>query len=520
MTQVSPSISQAPKNNDSTPATSDKGLATGQVGLIGAVVIGISCIAPTYTLTSGLGPTISAVGKFVPAVLILGFIPMLLVAFAYRELNNAVPDSGTSFTWATKAFGPWVGWMGGWGLITATILVISNLAAVAVDFLYLLVAQVLGRPEIADWTRNLWVNIPTTMVFLALAGYVSYRGMESTKKIQYALVTVQILAILIFDAVAISRAYNNGGFDFTPIDVSWFNPLEIGNFSLIAAGISLSIFMFWGWDVTLTINEETKNPQKTPGRAAALTIVTIISLYIITALAVISWAGTGETGLGAGNPANQESIFAVLSYPVLGPAALLIYIAVLASSFASLQSTMVGPARTLLAMGYYKALPPMMGRISPKFRTPSTATIVSAVAAGVFYAITRILSENALWDTIAALGLMICFYYGITAMACIWYFRNELFASVHNIIFKFVFPLLGGGFLLIMFFITAFDSLDPAYGSGSSVFGIGTVFLLGMGILALGVILMLFTRLRHPDYFKGKTLPRIPSKDPRPSQIQ
>ncbi len=48
---------------------------------------------------------------------------MLLVAFAYRELNNAVPDSGTSFTWATKAFGPWVGWMGGWGLITATILV-------------------------------------------------------------------------------------------------------------------------------------------------------------------------------------------------------------------------------------------------------------------------------------------------------------------------------------------------------------------------------------------------------------
>ena len=520
MTQVSPSISQAPKNNDSTPATSDKGLATGQVGLIGAVVIGISCIAPTYTLTSGLGPTISAVGKFVPAVLILGFIPMLLVAFAYRELNNAVPDSGTSFTWATKAFGPWVGWMGGWGLITATILVISNLAAVAVDFLYLLVAQVLGRPEIADWTRNLWVNIPTTMVFLALAGYVSYRGMESTKKIQYALVTVQILAILIFDAVAISRAYNNGGFDFTPIDVSWFNPLEIGNFSLVAAGISLSIFMFWGWDVTLTINEETKNPQKTPGRAAALTIVTIISLYIITALAVISWAGTGETGLGAGNPANQESIFAVLSYPVLGPAALLIYIAVLASSFASLQSTMVGPARTLLAMGYYKALPPMMGKISPRFRTPSTATIVSAVAAGVFYAITRILSENALWDTIAALGLMICFYYGITAMACIWYFRNELFASVHNIIFKFVFPLLGGGFLLIMFFITAFDSLDPAYGSGSSVFGIGTVFLLGMGILALGVILMLFTRLRHPDYFKGKTLPRIPSKDPRPSQIQ
>ncbi|HJE84005.1 MAG TPA: amino acid transporter, partial [Corynebacterium amycolatum] len=92
------------------PAVSDKGLAVGKVGLLGAVVIGISCLAPTYTLTSGIGPAISAVGVFVPAVLILGFIPMLLVAFAYRELNNRTPDSGTTFTWATKAFGPWVGW--------------------------------------------------------------------------------------------------------------------------------------------------------------------------------------------------------------------------------------------------------------------------------------------------------------------------------------------------------------------------------------------------------------------------
>lgn len=162
------------------PVVSDKGLAVGKVGLLGAVVIGISCLAPTYTLTSGIGPAISAVGVFVPAVLILGFIPMLLVAFAYRELNNRAPDSGTTFTWATKAFGPWVGWMGGWGLIAATILVLSNLAAVAVDFFYLLIAQLAGKPELAELTRNLWVNIPTTLVFLIAAAWVAYRGMDTT----------------------------------------------------------------------------------------------------------------------------------------------------------------------------------------------------------------------------------------------------------------------------------------------------------------------------------------------------
>lgn len=504
-----PVVEPVPGQGDNIVST--KGLAAGKVGLLGAVVIGISCIAPTYTLTSGLGPTISAVGQYVPAVLLLGFIPMLLVAFAYRELNNAVPDSGTSFTWATKAFGPWVGWMGGWGLITATILVLSNLAAVAVDFFYLLLAQVTGNEAIAEWTHNLWINIPTTMVFIAIAAYVSYRGLDSTQKLQYILVAVQILAIVIFDVVAIVHAYNNGGFDFTPISLSWFNPAEIGSFSLVAAGISLSIFMFWGWDVTLTMNEETKDPEKTPGRAATITVLIIIVLYILTALAVITWAGTGEEGLGAGNPDNQESIFAALSFPVLGSAALLIYVAVLSSSFASLQSTMVGPARTLLAMGYYKALPPMFSAISRRFRTPSTATIASAIAAGGFYTVTRILSENALWDTIAALGLMICFYYGITAVACIWYFRHELFDTAHNIIFRFLFPLVGGGFLLIMFFVTAYDSLNPDYGSGSSILGVGTVFVLGMGILLLGAVLMFFTRVRHPDFFKGRTLKPITS---------
>jgi hypothetical protein len=40
---------------------------------------------------------------------------MILVSLAYRELNADSPDSGTTFTWVTKAFGPWVGWMGGWG---------------------------------------------------------------------------------------------------------------------------------------------------------------------------------------------------------------------------------------------------------------------------------------------------------------------------------------------------------------------------------------------------------------------
>ena len=88
---------------------SAKGLSAGTIGLLSATVIGISCIAPAYTLTASLGPTAAAVGTQMPGIFLVGFLPMLLVALGYRELNRAMPDSGTSFTWATRAFGPWLG---------------------------------------------------------------------------------------------------------------------------------------------------------------------------------------------------------------------------------------------------------------------------------------------------------------------------------------------------------------------------------------------------------------------------
>jgi nucleotide-binding universal stress UspA family protein len=97
-----------------TGGLSSKGLSAGTIGLIGAVVIGISCIAPAYTFTAAVGPTASAVGAQIPAIILVGFIPMLLVAFGYRELNNRMPDAGTSFTWArARSARGSAGWPGG-----------------------------------------------------------------------------------------------------------------------------------------------------------------------------------------------------------------------------------------------------------------------------------------------------------------------------------------------------------------------------------------------------------------------
>jgi len=486
----------------------DKGLAKGQVGAFGLLVIGISTIAPAYTLTAALGPTAAEVGTHLPAIFLAGFVPMLLVALGYRELNNRMPDAGTTFTWATRAFGPWVGWMGGWGLIAATVIVLSNLAAVATDFFYIMLGQIFSSDALAGLKDDLWVNIPTTLAFLALAVWISYRGVQTTMVVQYVLVAFQVIVLVWFAIAGFVHLHQGTAFDPTPPVWEWFNPLGVGDVSTFTAGVSLSIFIFWGWDVTLTMNEETKDPARTPGRGSTLTVFVIIALYMLVALSVIAFAGVGTSGLGLGNPENQESIFAVLATPVMGPFAILMSIAILTSSASSLQSTMVGPARTLLSMGFFKALPAAFGRIHPRFKSPTVATFVSGVAAGAFYVVTRLLSENALWDTVTALGMMVCFYYGITALACVWWFRLEFFRSVRAVILQFLFPLIGGITLLVMFVKTALDSLNPDYGSGSNVGGVGMVFILGMAIIVIGLLLMGYQALRRPGFFRGETLPR------------
>ena len=496
----------APTTGEHAGELSKKGLSAGTVGLIGAVVIGISCIAPAYTFTAAVGPTASVVGLQVPAIILVGFIPMLLVAFGYRELNRAMPDSGTSFTWASRAFGPWIGWMAGWGLVSATILVLSNLAGIAVEFLFLLIAQLTGNESIASLAHETWINIAVCLLFMLGATTISYRDMQTTQKLQYFLVSFQVLVLLFFAGSAIVQASSGGGFDPTPFDWSWFNPFAVSSFGAFAAGLSLSIFIFWGWDVTLTMNEETKDPEKTPGRAATVTVLTIVSLYLLLAIAMIMFAGVGDGALGLGNEAIQENVFFHLSGPILGPLAFLVSLAVLTSSASSLQSTFVSPARTLLAMGHYGALPSKFAQVSPRFFTPGYATIVSAVVASAFYAVMRFFSEDVLWDTITALGMMICFYYGLTAFACVWYFRKQWFDSVRSFFFTLLFPLVGGVILAILFVTTLVDSMDPDYGSGSNVAGVGLVFVLGVTVILVGVAVMIWQAVKRPAFFRGETL--------------
>jgi amino acid transporter len=191
---------------------------------------------------------------------------------------------------------------------------------------------------------------------------------------------------------------------------------------------------------------------------------------------------------------------------VLGsPLDKLLVIAVLTSAAASTQTTILPTARTSLSMAFKGAAPKRFGSIHPRYLTPSTSTIWMGVLSIAWYVGLTIVSEDILFDSIAALGLMIAFYYGITGFACPIYYRRELFKSARNAIMVGLAPLLGGLILAWVFIKSCIDLANPENSeSGDSWFGLGPPLIIGVGFLLFGVLLMFLQQRANPEFFRRR----------------
>ena len=183
-----------------------------------------------------------------PVVIIAGFLPMFLAAYAYREFNKVAPDCGTSFTWTTKAFGPFVGWIGGWAAILATVIVLSNLAGVAVQFFY----QFLGN----CWTPVTSARCGRTARSTSSPVWSSWpsprRSPTAASRRPSACRSCwspsSSSCCWMFAITALIKSGDSAtGMSF---DLDWFSPAGL-TLSAFIAGLSGSIFAFWGWDTEL-----------------------------------------------------------------------------------------------------------------------------------------------------------------------------------------------------------------------------------------------------------------------------
>ena len=216
----------------------DKGLKRNAIGYVTSVVIGVASTAPGYSLAATLGFIAAAVGLQSPAILLVAFVPMFCIAYAYKYLNRADPDCGTTFAWVTRAMGPQTGWMGGWAIIVTDIIVMANLAQIAGSYTFQLF-DVNASTTAVTAVGVVWIVIMTAIVTI---------GIELSARMQQYLLGAELITLAAFAVVALVKVYANSPKGSIHPDVSWFSPFAVSSFSALSAGLLLAVFIYWGWD--------------------------------------------------------------------------------------------------------------------------------------------------------------------------------------------------------------------------------------------------------------------------------
>jgi amino acid transporter len=470
-------------------------LKEGALGYLSNLVIGVASTAPAYSLAATLGfiVAVAGVGTHAPAVLLVSFVPMLFVAGAYRYLNKADPDPGTTFAWVRRAMGPHLGWLNGWAIVVADIIVMAALAQIAAKYTFLLV----GWDSAANSNFG---QIVLAVAWIALMTWICWRGIELSARIQTVLLSAEVLILALFAVVALAKVYANSPAGSITPQLSWFNPFDLG-WSALVDGVLLGAFIYWGWDSGVTVNEESEDQTDGPGRAAVLSTIILVVIYLIVSTAAQAYGGTRLLS------DNSDDVLSVLGTKVFSsPWDKLLILAVLTSASASTQTTILPTARTTLSMARKRAIPAAFANVHPRYLTPSFSTIWMGAVSIVWTVLVMAFNpaQNVLGDSISALGFAICFYYGFTGLACIVYFRREIFKSVRNFVFAGLAPLLGFVMLAYIFGKAAHDYSQKDFNYSPPFLGIEVPIVIGIGGLLLGVVAMLFAMVPYRDYFRRK----------------
>ena len=483
-------------------AAPGKGLKKDALSFVSNVTIAISSTSPAYSIAATLGPIVGFAALQTPAIMVLAFIPMLFIAMACYHMNRADPDCGTTFAWVTRSMGPGAGWMGGWSIIVTNILVMPSLADIS------------GRYSF----RLFGIDDPSA-VHVALAGVawivvltaICYLGIALSAKTQQLLLIAELVILLVFAAVALGQVYlGHPPVDSRPVSPDWFNPFRIETVSRFTEAMVLAVFIYWGWDSCISVNEETRDPHIAPGQAAIVSTVILVSLYALVAVAAVSVAGPSLFAQ------NGSDVLAPLGQAVLGPSlGKILVLAVLTSSVASTQTSILPAARMALSMAHAGAIPDHFGRVHPRHLSPGVATLTMGAVSIVWYVGMTILSADVLADSITALGLVIAFYYGLTGLACVVFYRREIVGSLASFVSMGVIPATGSAIMFLLLIKSCFAP-GEATTSQISVFGVGGPVIIGLGAVLTGFLLMLWARHGLPNFFRRR--PEVFSAASRPDR--
>ncbi len=470
------------------------GLRANVLGLFDSVVMAVAGSAPAYTIAATTATLVVAVGLAGPAALLYCGIPMLGIAWAFSYLNRLESNAGASYAWVGRVIHPFFGFVAGWSLVmSATIFMVAGSLPAGSVTIGLFSNSLANNTGLVTLVGSAWFLVMVVLVIM---------GVRVTARAQWIMSGVEVAILLLFAVLAIVHGSLHGT---VPFSWSWFGFSHFNGFAGFVAGGLIAAFYYWGWDVASNLNEEMKDSRRSAGLGGIIGVIIVFALYEIFTIAT-NMALPAKTIQN-----NAGDVLAVLGQQVWpGLGGKLLVIAVMLSTIATLETTLIQVTRTLFAMARERTVPAAFGWIHPRRGTPWLATLVVAVVSlGLFIGSNYIGSlGTVMTDAISSIGLQIAVYYGLAGLTVVIAFRKVLFVSVRNFLMMGVWPLGGAIFM----FGILIESI-PANGA--------VIDWVGLGGLALGFIPMIFYWVRGSAYFKqrptlGATVPDDLEPAPEP----
>ncbi|MCX4825854.1 APC family permease [Streptomyces sp. NBC_01142] len=452
------------------------GLRANALGAADAVVMAVAGSAPAYTLAAATAVLTGAAGLASPAALLSCAIPMVGIVLAFKYLGRLDVNAGASYSWVGRALHPGLGFLSGWALVVSATLFMVAGALPAGSYTLSLFSD--------SWAQNGTLAAAVGAFWFLLMAALVVKGARISARAQWVMTGIEVAILLVVGVAVLVRGGGAAVFSW-----SWlFDVTSLGGPEGFAGVALIAAFYFWGWDVTANLSEETSDSRRVSGLGGLLGVVSVLAVFEVVTIAVNLVMSQGDIQRSSG------TVLADLGdalWPGWGGKAMVI--AVMLSTIATLETTLIQVTRTLFAMGRDRTLPAVFGLTHRRWQTPWAAvTAVAAVALTLLFASSTLGPVNTvLADAFSAIGLQICVYYSLAGVSVVVAYRRLLLKSVANAVFMGLWPLFGAVFMMWAFYQSLL-SLDV------------TVLVIGLGSLAAGVFPFAWYVIADSEYYTGR----------------
>jgi amino acid transporter len=460
-----------------------------ELSLFDATAVAVSSVAPAYSIASTMTAmlVIGGIGLASPAALIVSFIPVLFIAMSYFHLNRRNPNCGASYSWLSQVMHPTVGWFNGWIQVWTSVLFCTTAPLLAGGYTLQFLHSAFGWVSESSISNTKDIALVAAL-WLILVTFICVYGIRWTTNAQWVMVLIEYVCVVGFSVGGIIKVWLTHPAHSMNFSIGWLDPFHIHGYSALASGLALGVFFFWGWDTALNLNEESKDASRIPGRAGLISMWLLLFVFLLNFVAA-------QMLLGPHTIATQGSnVLFYFGQQLFGPwASYVMIFAVLSSTVATTQTTVLPAARITYSMARDGVFPKVFASVHEKYKTPALGTVIVAFLSlfGIMLTTFSSSSANVFNNLVLNIGVLVAFYYGFTGLACAWAFRKTWGQGIRANLAMIVAPLLGGIALLYVCY--------QVIVSGGTT-SIPDVFVLLSGLPALGIT-MWSTRKKH-GFFK------------------